>query len=106
MSKNNTNTIKNTTSSKEYEFTCPDCGCKELIFVYAASVYDVVHTITKDSAGRPEFKSSPEPHPPMAIVPGELERCYCSECGETWYNQFDIPLLHKCTDMSLKPKNK
>lgn len=106
MSKKNTSKVKNTTSDKEYEFTCPDCGCKELIFVYEASVYDKIHTITKDSAGRPEFKSSSEPHPPVAIISGELERCFCSKCKKTWYDQFDIPLLRKCTEMPLKPKNK
>lgn len=106
MSKKNINTSKSTTSNKEYKFTCPDCGGEELTFVYSASVYDKVHTITKDSAGRPVFKSSPEPHPPVAIVSGELERCFCSKCGKTWYDQFDVPLLRKCTEMPLKPKNK
>ena len=106
MSKKNTNTVKNTTSTKEYEFTCPDCGGKELIFVYSASVYEKVHSITKDSAGHPVFKPSPEPHPPMDIVPGELERCHCSECGATWYEQCDIPFLRKCNNIPLKPKNK
>lgn len=95
MSKKNINSNK--FKEQEYEFVCPECGCTELIFACDASVYDRAHTITKDSAGRPLFKSYPEPHPPLTIIPGEVERCFCSRCKETWFSQFDIPL---------KPKNK
>ena len=94
MSKKNINSAKS--NEQEYEFICPVCGGSDLVFVYDASVHDVAFSIGKDSAGLPVFKPGPDPKNPECIIRGEVDRCYCYDCKETWYDLFDIPLKRVC----------